>query len=67
MDLNEDNKRYLLIGMCIGVVITIIFLAFSLPYSSEAECKVKELQKGAATDTYYRNSVRTYCREQYRD
>ncbi len=46
MDLNEENKKYLLIGLCIGVVITVIFLTFSPPYSSEAECNVKELKKG---------------------
>ena len=67
MNLNEENKKYLLIGLCIGVVITVIFLTFSPPYSSEAECRVKELQKGAATDTFYRNAVRTYCKEQYSD
>ena len=67
MDLNEDNKKYLLIGLSIGVVITVIFLTFSPPYSSEAECNVKELQKGATTDGYYQTQVRIYCKKQYRD
>lgn len=67
MKISDEGKKFLAIGLIVGVVGALVFMSLYKPYSTKAECTVKELQKGAPTEGSYRGAVTRYCNEMFRD
>ena len=67
MKISDEGKKFLAIGLIVGVVGALVFMSLDKRYKTKNECRLKELQKGATPDSSYRGYVNRYCNEMSKD